>query len=186
VRNHPPAVPLSRDVLEHYLGAWDALTSPDPRDVESFANTHPSASPWLKDAMRSMLRRFPDRNTGLPHWDFRSLVNVHEHGPTAARVVGHAMTENWDDADPVGDWYLFGRLLRMGADTLPKPLLKLAGDLRNMRQTTVELTDFGRDVLEGRASNYPSNPIEDWAGGVRLSSSEQRLWFRDGDRLVAT
>jgi hypothetical protein len=185
MRNHPTAVPLSRDVLEHYLRAWDALTSPDPRDVELFAAKHPSANPWLKDAMRLMLRRFPERNTGLSHWDFRSLGNVHDHGPTAARVIGHTMTENWDDADPVGDWYLFGRLLRMGAESLPKPLLKFAGDLRDMRQTTVELTDFGRDVLEGRASNYPSNPIDDWAGGVRLSSSEQRLWFRDGDRLVA-
>ena len=40
------------------------------------------------------------------------------------------------------------------------------------------------DVLEGRASNYPANPIEDWAAGVRLSSRNGRLWFNDGGKLV--
>lgn len=186
MRDHPAAVPLAQDVFAHYVAAWDALTSPDPRTIEGFAENNASAGEWLKDAMRLMLRRFPDMSSGLTHWDFRLLAHVREHGPGAVRVIAYAMTENWDDADLVGDYYLFGRLLRMGAEDLPVPLLKITGDASNMRTTEVELTPFGLDVLEGRESNFPSNPIEDWAAGVQLSSSHKTLWFRDGDRLIGS
>jgi len=186
MRNHPDAIPLAPGVCETYLASWDALTSPDPQALEFFAEKHASASEWLKDAMRLMLRRFPDVRTGLPHWDFRLLAHVHEHGPSAMQVIGFTMTENWDDADLVGDYYLFGRLLKMGAENLPVPLLELRGEKTNMRTTEVHITPFGLDVLEGRASNFPANPIEDWAAGVRLSSIRGPLWFKDGDRLTAS
>ena len=53
-----------------------------------------------------------------------------------------------------------------------------------MERTEATLTPFGLEVLEGRASSYPTNPVEDWAAGVKLSSSEGSLWFNDGGRLV--
>lgn len=185
MRDHPAAVPLAQDVFANYLAAWDALTSSDPRTIECFAENNASASEWLKNAMRLMLRRFPNVTSGLAHWDMRLLAHVRNHGPSAVRVIGHALTENWDDADCVGDYYLFGRLLRMGAQNLPMPLLRIAGDASNMRTTEVDLTPFGLDVLEGRASNFPANPVEEWAAGVQLSSRRGTLWFREGDRLVA-
>jgi hypothetical protein len=185
MRNHPAAIPLAQAAFANYLASWDALTSPNPRNVECFAENHPSASEWLKDAMRLMLRRFPDVSTGLAHWDFRLLAHVLEHGPSAVRAIGSTMMENWNDADLVGDDYLFGRLQRMGAENLPMPLLRITGDASNMRTTEAEPTPLGLDILEGRASNFPANPIEEWAAGVQLSSSRGCLWFRDGDRLVA-
>lgn len=184
MRNHPDAIRLEEGMFGNYLALWDALTSPDPRDIESFADKHPSASAWSKEAMRRMLRRFPDASSGLPHWDFRLLAHVREHGPRARRAIGYTLTENLEDADLVGDWYLFGRLLKMGAETLPKPLVKITGNVREMRSAEIELTPFGLDVLEGRASSFPANPIEEWAAGVQLSSSRGPLWFREGDRLV--
>jgi hypothetical protein len=185
MRNHPDAISLTQDVFANYLASWHALTSPDPGNIERFAENHASASAWLKDAMRLMLRRFPDVSSGLAHWDFRLLAHVREQGPSAARIIGYTMKENWDDADPVGDYYLFGRLLRMAAENLPMPLLTITGDMRNMRSTNAELTPFGLDILEGRTSNFPANPIEEWAAGIYLSSSRGPLWFRDGDRLIA-
>lgn len=132
-----------------------------------------------------MLRRFPDVRTGLAHWDFRLLTHVSKHGPSTARVIGHTMTENWNDADLVGDYYLFGRMLRMGAHNLPMPLPELKGEKSDMRTTEVQITPFGLDVLEGRTSNFPANPVEEWAAGVQLSSSRGPLWFRDGDRITS-
>lgn len=186
MRNHPGATVIEQSAFANFLALWDTLTSPDPRGIEGFPNKNPSASTWAQDAMRLMLRRFPDVSSGLPHWDFRLLAHVHTHGPRAVRVIGYTMTENWDDGDHIGDHYLFGRMLMMGAETLPKPLIKVTGDTSNMRTTEVELTPFGRDVLEGRASNFPTNPIEEWVAGVQLSSSRGPLWFRDGERLVAS
>lgn len=186
MRTHPAATPIAPSVFANFLALWDALTSPDPRTIEGFADKNASASTWSKEAMRLMLRRFPDVRSGLAHWDFRLLAHVHTHGPSAVRVIGYTMTENWDDADLVGDYYLFGRMLRMGAKTLPMPLIRTTGDTSNMRMTEVELTPFGLAVLEERASNFPTNPIEEWAAGVQLSSSRGPLWFRDGERLVAS
>ncbi len=183
LRNHPEPKSLTQQAAAEYLAAWDALTSPDPRYMETFANDHPTASTWLKNAMRLMLRRFPDRRSGLSHWDFRLLENAHRNGPNAAGIVGHTMTENWDDGDLVGDWYLYGRLLRLGAEHLPKPLLTVTGNQREMRSVQVTLTPFGIDVLEGRASNLSANPIEEWAAGVQLSSRAKHVWMREGDRL---
>ena len=94
------------------------------------------------------------------------------------------MEEGWDDSDLTGDSYLHGRLLKLGDERLPKPLVTLTGNRTRMRELEVALTPFGEVVLNGTASNYPANPIDDYAAGVRLSSAERKLWFKDGGRLV--
>ena len=134
--------------------------------------------------MQLLLRRYPDKRSGVPWWDFTLLTEVRSHGPKAARVIGHTIGDFWDDADLVGDHYLFGRLLRLGDPQLPAPLLEISGDRANMRDVQVALTPFGLDVLEGKASNYPTNPIDDWAAGVKLSSADGVLWFNEGGGLM--
>ena len=184
MRDHPEPVSLSKDALDDYRAAWRALTSEDPTGFERFASERPSANTWLKNAMQLMLRRFPDVRTGLTHWDSVLLKFARSHGPRVARIIGFTMARTWDDGDLTGDSYLFGRLLRLGDERLPKPLVALTGDRTSMRNLDVALTAFGEEVLEGRASNYPANPIEDWAAGVKLSSKEGKLWFNDGGRIV--
>jgi len=66
----------------------------------------------------------------------------------------------------------------------PKPLLALSGNQTSIRHAEAALTPFGEEVLRGAASNYPTNPVDDWVGGVRLSSAEGTVWFNDGGRLV--
>ena len=75
-------------------------------------------------------------------------------------------------------------MLRLGDRQLPAPLLEVNGNGEHMRDVRVSLTPFGRDVLDGKASNHPTNPIDDWASGVRLSSAAGMLWFNDGGRVV--
>jgi hypothetical protein len=74
--------------------------------------------------------------------------------------------------------------MALGSPNLPQPLIEIFGIGTRMRDTEVKLTPFGLDVLEGRASNYPTNPIDDWAAGVRLSSRDGALWFNDNGKLV--
>lgn len=181
---HPEPAPVSAAAFQDYRAAWAALTSPDPAPVEQFSESHPNANEWLKYALQLLLRRYPDKRSGLPWWDFTLLTEVRSHGPKAARVIGHTFGDFCDDADLVGDHYLFGRLLRLGDPQLPAPLLEISGDRANMRDVQVKLTPFGLDVLEGKASNYPTNPIDDWAAGVKLSSADGVLWFNEGGRLM--
>jgi uncharacterized protein DUF1835 len=180
---HPQPAPIPAAALQDYRDAWTALTSPDPVLMERYGETHPRASEWLQRAMQRLLRRFPDKRTGLPWWDF-ALLSEARLRPNAARVIGCTMASHWDEGDPVGDFYLFARLLRLGAARLRAPLLEISGDRMHMRNVQVALTAFGRDVLEGKASNHPTNPIDDWASGVKLSSADGALWFNDGGRLL--
>lgn len=181
---HPQPVPISAATIRDYCSAWTAITSPDPALIERFGEVHPSANEWLKRAMQLLLRRFPDKRSGLPWWDFALLTEVRAHGPNAARVIGHTMGSHLHDGDLTGDSYLFGRLLRLGDPQRPAPLVEISGDRTKMRGVQVCLTPFGLDVLEGKTSNYPTNPIDDWAAGVKLSSADGLLWFNDGGALV--
>ncbi|HTU68554.1 MAG TPA: DUF1835 domain-containing protein [Steroidobacteraceae bacterium] len=183
-REAPDPQPMTVDVIQEYLNAWEALTSSDPEVLVGFARDHPEANRWLKLAIRLMSRRFPDKRTGLTYWDHALLSRVEKFGPGASTIIGYTMAETFEFGDLVGDWYLFGRLMRLGSESNPQPLIELSGDRQSIRNTEVALTPFGKDVLKGGASNYPANPIEDWAAGVKLSSAERRLWFNDGGRLV--
>ena len=184
LREAPDPRGMTVDETQVYLNAWDALTSPDPAVLAGFARDHPEANRWLKLAMQLMTRRFPDRRSGLTYWDHALLSRVKTRGPGVSQVIGFTMAETFDQGDLVGDWFLFGRLVKLAGDQNPRPLIKLNGDSLSIRSTEAELTPFGEEVLKGSASNFPANAIEDWAAGVRLSSAEGALWFNDGGRLV--
>lgn len=182
--DHPEPVPLSDEMLTDYRIAWAAMTSADPGLLENFARDRPNANRWLGQAMPLMLRRFPDKATGLTFWDHVLLTKVREHAPKTAKVIAATLVNDLNDPDLTGDWYLFGRLLRMGDERLPRPLVSLVGDEPRMDTLRVWLTPFGEAVLDGKESNYPTNPIEDYAAGVKLSSAEATLWFRSGARII--
>ena len=184
MRAAPEPKPMRDDVAQQYLNAWAALTSPDPVLLSGFAREHPEASRWLKLAMQLMTRRFPDRRKGLSYWDHALLSRIEQRGPEVSRIIGYTMAETFEQGDLVGDWYLFGRLLRLANARNPSPLITLSGDQMSIRNTEAALTPFGVEVLKCAASNYPANPIEDWAAGVRLSSEEGALWFNDGGKLI--
>jgi hypothetical protein len=184
MRQHPPPRSLQVEEWMAFRQAWRAVSSPDPLKLQGFADQRLPASDWLCEAVRLMLRRYPDRVHGLPHWDHQLLRNVRRHGPGAARVIGHTLGENLRDGDLTGDLYLYWRLLRMASAALPRPLLTVSGDVRTMQGASVELTEFGALVAVGAASAGPENPVDDWAGGVHLSSAEGNVWFNDGGRLV--
>jgi hypothetical protein len=109
---------------------------------------------------------------------------VKARGPAVSHIIGYTLAETFELGDSVGDWYLFGRLLKMGSAKNPRPLVSLSGDQLSIRNTEAAITPFGEQVLRGAASNYPDNPIDDWAAGVRLSSADGQLWFNDGGRIV--
>ena len=184
LRAHPEPVAMSVEDAQQYLNAWAALTSPDPAALAGFAREHPDANRWLRLAMQLMTRRFPDRRNGLSYWDHALLARVPARGPGVSHIIGFTMAETYVLGDLVGDWYLFGRLLRMGSEHNKQPLITLSGDQMSIRNTEAVLTPFGEEVLRGAASNYPANDIDDWAAGVRLSSAEGAVWFNDGGKVA--
>ncbi len=184
MRSHPPPKRLPAVQREEYSRAWAALTADTPDSLVSFCGREDTSTPYLRDALRAMLRRYPDAGTGLINWDGVLLKQVRERGPRAARVIGYTIIADLHDVDWIGDLYVYRRLLRLAEDVLPQPLVSLSGPSLAMRDTNVALTHFGAAILDGQASFHPTNPIDEWIGGVHLMSAENRLWFLDQGRLV--
>lgn len=181
MRMHPPPRDLTMDDWVAYRQAWRAVTADNPAMVLSYENDAPNATVPLKYAVKHLLRRYPDRASGLPLWDRRLLENVASRGPRAERIIAYTLGERSHEGDLTGDAYFFWRLLRMASPALPRPLLVAIGDTSTMLGTHFELTEFGAEVVAGKASSWPVNPIDDWAGGVHLSSVAGNLWFTDDE-----
>jgi hypothetical protein len=182
-RAHPPPRKLALFEVAAYRDAWLAVTASEPAPLESFAARHRDAPGYLTEAVDKVLRRFPDRVSGLPYWDRRLLRNVRDHGPKASAVLAATIDAMNEEADLVGDLYTFSRLVRMSAPAAQQPLVDLAGNRQQIGRCEVHLTGFGAQVLEGRASFLPANTLDEWAGGVHLSSANGHLWFTEEGRL---
>jgi len=184
MRSHPAPVRLSEISLSAYRDAWSALTHETPLLLQDFRQRHPEAPTFLREAVAYLLRRFPSPESGLSFWDWKILGCAARKAPKASRIVAEVITSGPEDDDLAGDTFIFWRLRCLGNRNLPRPLLALTGDGKSMRGTEVAVTDFGTLVLERRAAWHMFNPIDEWAGGVRLSSAHGSLWFNDNGRIV--
>jgi hypothetical protein len=86
-----------------------------------------------------------------------------------------------DNLDCIGDAQLFARLKLLGNLSLNEPLVSLKGNLAEMRETEVTVTETGKAVLNGGVNAVRLNGIDDWVGGIHLNSAAGEVWFqRDG------
>lgn len=183
IRHPPTPISLTPSNIDDFRAAWLAVTSSNPIALQGYASIGKSTSPYLLQAMRHLLRRYPERRSGLLFWDWRLLSNSRKFGPLAARIIGETM--GVDDGDCIHDEYLFYRLRELADKRNPEPLIKMESyqKKRFYRVAKVALTEFGQGVLAGSASSYPTNPIDEWVGGVHLSSEQGNLWFYEEGRL---
>ena len=181
---HPGPRQLNSEEVEELRRAWRVFTSHDPNDLATYvAGTSPM--PSLLDAMSQLVDRYPDRRSGLNIWEEALLYYATEKAPRAVRAVGATMAYVGSERlDYVSDDYLFPRLMALGRSDLASPLIKITGSSQIMRVSKVTLTRFGQRVLAGEANHVEVNGIDDWVGGVHLSTAEGNVTFRDGDRLV--
>jgi len=179
-RMHPEPRALTLAECNSYRAAWAALCSETPELLAAL----PGQPSHLGNAVHHIFRRYPDKSSGLNYWDRRLLENVARRGPVAARIIGHTIADDTDDADMVGDRYLFWRLHRMAEGQCRAPLVHVSGTTTQLRGTEVTLFPLGAAVLAGQSSWYPANPIHDWIGGVELSSAKGLVWFYEEGRLV--
>ena len=169
--------------LQELRRAWKAYTSSIFTDLADYVAAE-GCLPILHRAMKQLVYRYPDLRSGLSIWDERLLRNVEERGPSATRVLGYTIGYN-ETPDWVGDVYLFRRLVALGDPSLASPLLSIKGSKWRLRECTAELTPFGESVLLGEASHVQTNGIDDWIGGVHLTSGGP-IVFRDGDELATS
>lgn len=147
--------------------------------------------PLLQRALWNFFYRHPDFSSGLSRFDTIILHSVKKHAPNAARCLGYTLghdmhvecKNNIHELDCVGDIYLFARLKNMARPNLKRPLLSLNTMKANLRETTVEITELGLDVLNGKGNAIDVNGINDEIAGVVLRPNRP-IWFRKENELI--
>jgi hypothetical protein len=128
---YPTPTSLIPSDIDNFRTAWLAVTSSNPIALQAYVSTGEPAFPYLLRAMRHLLRRYPERRSGLLFWDWKLLQNSRKNGPIAVRIIGNTM--GVDDGDTVHDNYLFYRLRELANKRNPKPLIELHGTQNSLR-----------------------------------------------------
>lgn len=182
---HPAPTLLTQTHIKAYQKAWAALTSDSPSQLAQLVTSSRQPNKHTIKALQYMLRRYPYSDTGLNFWDYQLLANVQKHGPSVSRVIGYTLASDLIEEDSVGDLYLFSRLNKLSSNEIAEPLFTLSGtQTSSFSSSEVTLTNFGKAVLSGEVSSYPTNTIDYWVGGVHLSSSNNNLWFIKNNQLI--
>jgi hypothetical protein len=169
--------------------AWQAYCSPHPADIEKLLQTDVSLLPFLGQALRAHLRRFPSTKNGLGSIENRGLELIHGGSKTFIDVF-----PRFGDAEPLyglGDAQFWLALHRMSDGK--QPLLRIENGKNGGGQLTpdivrtakFEITDPGKSVLRGEADFVNLNGIDLWLGGVHLSQNNLWRWDEASGTMVA-
>jgi hypothetical protein len=165
--------------------AWAAYRSPDPNAIEVVLETDTSAMPFLKQALRLHLQRFPFVRNGLSRIQNRGLEFIQDGSHKFVELF-----PRFGNAEPrygLGDAQFWMALRKISE--VRQPLLKVSnsdafnGTLspERMHEATFEMTETGAAVLAGQADFVEINGLDSWLGGVHLSGTTN-LWRWDDQR----
>lgn len=182
-RAAPPPARFDAGMLDDASRAWAAVTASTPDALLGFTVESEARLPFIRRALTALLHQYPDVDSGLNAWEATLLRGVRDNGPRLTRVIGHALGEDMPLPDWPSDGYLWGRVLRLSAPTLGRPLLVLSGDTARMQATEVRLTTDGEAILAGRGHFIAWNGIDDHVAGIHLRSAVGDVWYRDGETL---
>lgn len=174
---------LTADQIKYNLSVWEAYTQPIPELIIRLINENNETMPLLKKAISCLYNRFPKSSNGLTDWDESLLKGSLIEGPKAHMIIGFSMAAGMDGLDYCGDSYLYHRLKNLAKPSLNKPLLKINPMNKSMKETQVGITEFGKLALENKVNVITENGIDDWIGGVHLSSEANNIWLRENNNL---
>jgi hypothetical protein len=175
--------------FELAVSAWRAYTSSDARALISLLRSDMSALPFLKDALKKHLERFPSTRNGLGRVENTALGLVTE-GYSKFRSLFPAFTRR-EGTYGFGDAQVYLAIESMM--TAREPLLvqnnskRWSKDSAQMLLASFELTDDGRAVLAGDEDFVTTNGIDTWLGGIHLQGNEADWrWDEDAKQLLVS
>ena len=176
--------PVSQAQLAAAQVAWRAFSSPDPRAIER-VRPELDVLPFMADALTRQLQEFPSVSNGLSRIEQQTLEGLTD-GPLSVKQLFAAAHLAREKVIYLGD-AVFVRLLSRVAQGR-SALVRVDGDLQGWPwSSTVEITDIGRAVMEGRADRIKTLGIDRWLGGVHLRGhSVPWRWDTEAERMVAS
>ncbi|MDE1461208.1 DUF1835 domain-containing protein [Spartinivicinus poritis] len=175
---------LTDSSIKILTDCWHALVSPTPDLYIEFIQEDKKELPFLVRALKYLVYRYPDKQTGLSTWDESILRNTLKTGPQATKVIGFTLGYDMDGCDLTGDSYQFAIMKKLGNENLNQPLLSLNRQDGGMRETTVEMTEIGKQILNGERNAIELNGIDEWVCGVHLNSLDNKVWQRQNGVIL--
>jgi hypothetical protein len=161
--------------------AWAAYCSADPEEISQLIDQDISAMPFLRQALRLHLARYPSVRNGLGRVENKALEMI-SNGAIGFKSLFRVFAR----AEPVygmGDSQFWCALKRLGQAR--DPLITISASVDDKaalksnwyHKATFELTETGRAVLAGERDFIETNGVDLWLGGVHLVDRE--LWRMD-------
>lgn len=179
------------DAAQLQLGveAWQAYSADDARPLITLLRSDTSALPFLHEALRKHLQRFPSTRNGLGRVENTALALV-PAGYSRFRSLFPAFARR-ESGYGFGDAQLY--LALEGMMSASKPLLTQQSmnhwskDTAQMLLASFQLTADGEAVLAGEEDYVVTNGINTWLGGIHLTGREAAWrWDEDSEQLLVS
>jgi hypothetical protein len=173
----PHRAPVTDHVRALGRRAWAAYASPDPERAAALAAGEEEALPFVREAFRCHLGRFPSVATGLSEVEAEVLAVLRDgprRFPDLFREVTdrpHLRRHGMGDVQLAACVRALGPLIEVGGADVPTGVLGIAQP--------------GREVADGLVDRLQLVPLDTWLGGVRLRPGAP-LWRWNGAHLVTS
>ncbi len=159
--------------------AWSAFSAKTPEKWQALLTTNTSAIPFLEGAIIRQLEEYPSCQNGLSRTANQMLKIIAEGEKNCWKIFSRS--QEMEDCIFMGDssfWLIMKTLIQ--SET---PLLKLGKNekwkSRPERDTTVSITEIGKDVLAHKQNWLELSTIDQWIGGVHINNHNLWCWNED-------
>lgn len=92
----PQKIELSAEDIRFAHEAWRAYANPDPRNIQEFLDKDfPAAFPFLSNALKIHIRRFPSSQNGLNHLQTKMLTFINQGIKQKRKLVGAMLKDDF-------------------------------------------------------------------------------------------
>lgn len=184
-----PLQPITPADVELASRIWNAYSAPTPEGVPPLLNADLSRFPLLHDLLLALLEELPGTDDGLGAMQRWILRMVAEGAETPRDLFSEP---RWYTRPPTYRYWEVGTLIdELTHGPLPaltgieaRPFTLEMHDTpdwhKRYNKSRIALTDFGRDLLAGKADFLKENKIDRSWGGTRLTN--ETLWRWDSER----
>jgi hypothetical protein len=166
---------------------WQGYCSATPEALCSLLQQDTSALPFLKTALQKHLAQFPSTQNGLGIVENTALQLLHDRHANFSQLF-----QAFGKAEPVfglGDTQFWDILKRLVEATEPALLIDVkdidqAIKADTFLQASIQITQFGEDVLSGVKDFIQTNGIDQWLGGVHLSTDQVWRWNAEAQAIL--
>ena len=171
---HTKGRPITKEQIREAVAGWNAYTSTNPIEIETWITTTNGSLPFLKKAFETHLTYFPSSQNGLNEVEnlIFNFINIRTCPFTE---LFQFISENRVN-DGLSDLQLAAMLNQYAEGE--NPLLNLDSPLPSFKHpiptSKLSLTPFGLDVIQRNTDRFSFTGIDWWLGGVHLKSDQWR------------